>query len=127
MISNVMRDVFSLPYARNKEKNWYILLHQSKFPLDYVKRHVQSLQKGSESDQYVVQNLMWLGVYLSSIFSNTLLKKLLTLMPPTATGPEVSVDTMTTFLFDYYDALEETFTHMKSIKLKSCPGENVTD
>ena len=59
--------------------------------------------------------------------SNTLLQKVLTLVPLTATVPEVFVSTMTTFLFDSYDALEETLTHMKSLKLKRYPGENVTD
>ena len=45
----------------------------------------------------------------------------------TATGPEVFVATMTTFLSDSYDALEETLNHMNSLKLNSYPGENVTD
>ena len=48
-------------------------------------------------------------------------------MPLTATGPEVFVSTMTKFLSDSYDALVETLTHMKSLKIKSYPGENVTD
>ena len=48
-------------------------------------------------------------------------------MPLTATGPEVFVAIMTTFLSDCYDALEETLNHMKILKLKSYPGENVTD
>ena len=48
-------------------------------------------------------------------------------MPLTATGPEVYVAIMTTFFSDSYDALEETLNHMKSLKLKSYPGENVTD
>ena len=34
---------------------------------------------------------------------------------------------MTSFLFDSYDALEETLNHMKSLKLKIYPGGNVTD
>ena len=59
--------------------------------------------------------------------SNTLLQKVLTLVPLIATGPEVFSVTMTTFLSDSYDALEETLTHMKSLKLKSYPGENITD
>ena len=75
MINNGMWDVFSLPDPRNKEKRWDLLLHQSRFPLDYVKSHVQSLLKGSEADQYVVQNLTWSGVYLRSTLSNTLLQK----------------------------------------------------
>ena len=58
--------------------------------------------------------------------SNTLLQKVLKLVPLTATGPEVFVATMTKFISYYYDALEETFTHMKSLNLKSYPGENVT-
>ena len=48
-------------------------------------------------------------------------------MPLTATVPEVDVAIMTTFLSDYYDALEDTLNHMKSLKLKSYPGKNVTD
>ena len=66
----------------------------------------------------MVQNLTWSGVYLRSTFSNTLLQKVLTLVPLTATGIEVFVATMTKFLSDSYDALEETLTHMKSLKLK---------
>ena len=42
-------------------------------------------------------------------------------------GPEVFVATMTKFLSDSYDALEENLDHMNSLKLKSYPGENVTD
>ena len=59
--------------------------------------------------------------------SNTLLQKVLTLVPLTATGTEVFVAIMTTFLSDSYDALEETLNHTKSLKLKRYPGENVTD
>ena len=65
-------------------------------------------------------------MYLRINFSKTLLRKVLTLVPLTATGPEVFVATMTTFLSDFCDALEETLTHMKRLKLKSYPGENVT-
>ena len=88
---------------------------------------MKSLQKDSDSDQYVVQNLTWSGVYLRSTLSNTLLQKVLTLVILKVTGPEVFVATITTFISDYYDALEENLTHMKSLKLKSYPGENVTD
>ena len=95
--------------------------------MDYVKSHVQSLLKGSEADQYVVKNLTWSGVYLRSTLSNTLLQKVLILVPLTATGPEVFVAIMTTFISDSYGALEETLNHIKSLKLKSYPGENVTD
>ena len=49
------------------------------------------------------------------------------MVPLTATGPEVFVATMITFISDSYDSLEETLNHMKSLKLKSYPGENVTD
>ena len=127
MISNGIWDVLLLPDPLNKEKTWGILLHQSIFPLEYVKRHVQSLLKGSEADQYVVQNLTWSGVYLRITLSKTLLQKLLTLVLLTATGPEVFVATMTTFISDSYDDLEETLNHMKSLKLNSYTWENVTD
>ena len=95
--------------------------------MEYFKSHVQSLLKGSEADQYVVHNLTWSGMYLRSTLSNTLLQKVLTLVLLTATGPEVFVSTMTTFFSDSFDSLEETLNHMKSLKLKSYPGENVTD
>ena len=63
-----MRYVLSLPDTHNKEKTWDILLHQYIFPLDYAKLDVKSLQKVSEADQYVVQNLTWSGVYLRKNF-----------------------------------------------------------
>ena len=44
-----------------------------------------------------------------------------------STVPEVFVPTTTTFLSNYYDDLEDTLNHMKSLKLKLYPGENVTD
>ena len=43
MINNGMWDVFSVSDPYNKEKICYLLLHQSSFPLGYVKSHVQSL------------------------------------------------------------------------------------
>ena len=43
-----------------------------------------------------------------------------------ATGLEVFFTTMPTFLFHSYDILEGTLTHMKIIKLKSYPVENIT-
>ena len=92
-----------------------------------MKHHVQSLQKGSETYQYVVQNLTWSGVYLRSNFTNTLLQRVLPLVPLTASGTEVFVATMDTFLSDSYDDLKETLIHMKIIKLKIYPGENVID
>ena len=91
-----------------------------------MKLHVQILQKVSEAEQYIVQNLTWSGVYLRITLSNTLLQNVLTLVPLIETGPEVFVTTMTTFLYDSDDSLEETFTHVKSLKLKSYPRENVT-
>ena len=51
-----MWDGLYLPEPHNKEKKWDILLHHSRFPLEYVKRHVQSLQKVSEENQYVASD-----------------------------------------------------------------------
>ena len=112
MIRNGMWDVFYPPDPCNKDKKWDIIIYQSRTPLDYMKRHGDSLQKGSEADQYVVQNLKWSGLYLMSTLSNTLLQKVLTFVLLTATGPEVFFVTMTKFLYDLYDALEYTLTHM---------------
>ena len=49
------------------------------------------------------------------------------MVPLTATGTEVFVATMTTFISDSYDDLEETLNHMKSLKQKKYPGDNITD
>ena len=92
-----------------------------------MKQHVKSIQRGSKVDKYVVQNLTWSGVYLRSNFSNTLLQKVLILVPLTSTRPEVFITIMSTFLYYSYDALEEPLNHMKSLKLKIYPGKNVTD
>ena len=59
MIINGMCYVFSLPETNNKENKWNILLHHSIFPLDYVKCHMESLQKGTETEQCVVHNFTW--------------------------------------------------------------------
>ena len=55
MIRNGMWGVFSITKPQNKEKEWYLLLHHSKFPLEYVKGLVQSLLKGSVQGLHVFQ------------------------------------------------------------------------
>ena len=119
---NVMWGVFSIPDPHNKDNKWDILLHQSIFTLNYVKLYVHIHQKGFEADQYVFQKLACSGVYLRSTLSNTLLQKVLTLVPLVATGPKVFVATMTTFLSDYCDSLGETLNRVYILKLKSYPG-----
>ena len=93
-----MWDVLSLSDPNNKEKKLYLLLHQSIFPLEYMKYYVDILYKGYKAYQYVVQNLMCSGVYMRITLSNTIIQNVLTLVPLTATGPEVFFATMTTFL-----------------------------
>ena len=61
------------------------------------------------------------GVYLRSTLSNSLLQKVLTMVPLTATRP------MTNFLSNLYDDLEGSITHLNIIKRKSYLGDNVTD
>ena len=61
MIRNGMWNVFYITYSQNKDKEWDLLLHHSKSPLEYVKGLVQSLLKGSEADQYIVQHLTMSG------------------------------------------------------------------
>ena len=111
----------------NKDNNWDIVLHKFIFPLNYVKHHIKSTDKGSKADQYVVQNLTWPGLYPEITLENALLQKVPELVTLVATGPQVYVITMTTFLFDSYYDLYATLTHANSLKLKSFPGENVVD
>ena len=59
--------------------------------------------------------------------SNTILYKVFTLVLMTANGPEFFVSTTTIFQYDSYDALEDNIIHMKRLKLKRYPRENVTD
>ena len=51
-----MWDGLSLPDPRNRQKKWDLIIHNSRFPLEYVKRHVLSLKKGSEANQYVASD-----------------------------------------------------------------------
>ena len=127
MIRNEMWDVFYLPEPLNKYQRWDLLLHQPRFPLSYVKLHINTIHKVSKADQCVFHNLPWSGVYLRSTLSNTLLWKVLTLVSLTVTILEVFFTTMPTFLSHSYDDLEDNLTHMKIIKLKSYSGENITD
>ena len=55
MISYGMWYVLSLIYNYNQENKWDIILRQAQFTLDYVKQHINILQKGYKVDQYVVQ------------------------------------------------------------------------
>ena len=59
--------------------------------------------------------------------SNDLLQKVLTLVPLTATGPEVYVATVTTIISDSCYSLVGTINHMKSLKLKYNPEGDVAD
>ena len=59
MTINGMWDVFSIIDSQNKDKEWDIFIHQSRFPLEYTKLHVKSIMEDSEADQYIVQNLTW--------------------------------------------------------------------
>ena len=59
---------------------------------------------------------------MMSTLSNTILQKVLTLVPLIATGPEVYASTMNTILSNCYYSLMDTLNHMKSIKLKDHPG-----
>ena len=58
-------------------------------------------------------------------FTNALLHKVLKLLPLEATVTEVYVATMNIFLSESYDALEETLTHLNSIKLKIFQGRKL--
>ena len=92
-----------------------------------MKGLVQSLLKGSEADQYIVQNLKWSRVYLRSTLSNGPLQKVLTLVPLAATRPEVYVAIMTTIISNSYYSLVDTLNHMKSLKLKDNQGGDTAD
>ena len=59
---------------------------------------------------------------MRSTLSNTLLHKVLILVPLTETGLELFVATITIFLSDSHDALEETLIHMNILRLKNYPG-----
>ena len=87
-----------------------------------MKGHVQSLLKDYEVDQYIVQNLTWSGVYLKSTLSKDVLKKVMTLVLLTSTGPEVYVATIPTIISDSYYSLVDNINHMKRLKLKYNPG-----
>ena len=64
---------------------------------------------------------------MRSTLTNDILQKVLTLVPMTATGPEVYAVTMTTITSDSYYYLVDTLNHTKNLKLKDRPGRDVVD
>ena len=74
----------------------------------------------------MLQNLTWSGLYMRINFLSALLQKILKLVPPTETRPEVYVTTMNTVLSNYYNSLVDTLNQTKSLKLKDHSGGNVT-
>ena len=66
------------------------------------------------------------SVYLWIPFKNYLVQKVLKMVPLMATGPEVYDATTTTVLSNLYDDLGETLNHLKSLKLMSYPGGDVS-
>ena len=92
-----------------------------------MKYHVKSIQKGYNSDKYMVHNLTWSVVFLRSTLPSALIQKVLKLVPLISTGPEFYVATMNTVIYDQYAYLVETLNHTKSLKLRDHPGDNVAD
>ena len=62
-----------------------------------------------------------------STLSNDLLQSVLTLVPMTATGPEVYVATMTTIISDSYYSLADTLNQTESLKLRDNQGADTAD
>ena len=62
-----------------------------------------------------------------STFSDDLLQRVMTLVPLTATGPEVYVTTMTTIISDSYCSLVDTLNQIKNLKLKDHLGRDAAD
>ena len=62
-----------------------------------------------------------------SNLSNTLLQKILNLVPLRATGPGAYVATMTTILSDSYSYLVDNLNHTKNLKLKDHTGRDAAD
>ena len=119
--------IFFLPEPWNQENNCYLIIHQSIFPLDYVKLHIKSLKEGYEVDPYMVHNMTWSGLYMRIIFSSYLLQKVLTMALLIETGPEVYIDTTKTVISNSNDSLEDTFNCSSKIKLNSYLEEKVAD
>ena len=127
MISNGIWDILFLTDILNQEKKLKLLLHHSWFLLDWIKLHIKILQKYSNSDQCVVQNLIWSGVYLKISFKNDIIQKLPTLVVLTETRTKVYVPIMAVIISNYYYSLKETFNHLNSIKPKIYYGSNISD
>ena len=75
----------------------------------------------------MVQNLTWSVLYLRITSSSSILQKVLILVLLSETGPKGYVATMTTIISNSYASLVETLNHMKSLKLKDHPRENIVD
>ena len=73
----------------------------------------------------MVQNLIWSGLYIRTTLLSCLLQKVMKLVSLISTRPGLYVAAMTTVLSDSYASLVETLNHMKSLKIKYHPGDDV--
>ena len=90
-----------------------------------MRLYIKRLKKGFKSYGYLVHKLTWYGAYIRKTLSYAIFKKVLNLVSLTETGPEVYVATMTTVILYYYDYLGDTLNHLKCLKLRDRPWENV--
>ena len=79
------------------------------------------------ADQYTLKHLTWLGTYTSNTLDNDVITKVTTLTKLIYSGTGVFLTTMFTVMLELYETLEANLTHMKTVKLDSISGENVTN
>ena len=128
MIVTGMWDVFSIPDPdTSTNKKWDLFKDHARIPSKHVTKYIKDLKDDVGTDSYALQNLEWSGIYLQNSITHDLLAKVLRLVPITASGPEVFMAILSVCYSDSYDALEQTKTNLKLIKLKDYPGENVEE
>ena len=103
-----MWDVFFQTEFQNSYKTWETLLHKPIFPLKKSKIQCQEPPD-------TVQEMTWSVLYPMSNLANVILHKVLTMVLLTATVQELCAVTMIIFLYNLYDALEETLNNVKSL------------
>ena len=90
-----------------------------------MKLYEKILKKGFIIDQYMVHILACPGVLLRTTFFNDIVKKVLKLVPLTATVSKLYVFTINVVISNSGDDLGETLNHIKSLNLNNHMGYNV--
>ena len=122
MIKHGMWDIFQYREPKSGVKV-DLLTTLGRFDLAEIKTYIS--KQRAIADEYELQNFAWSGKYLLSSISPSLYKDVLKKVTINASGPEVLMAIVSCVATFTYDSMEKVKSRLKSITIKSYPGENI--